>query len=252
MQPAPSGLVADRRGAVIRVAVVAVALMVSASCGSGSGALGVSAAASLTDVVDALESASGIDVDANLAGSSTLAEQLLDGFDADVFLTADATTMDRVAAAGLLADEPRVFASNRLVLVTPVGNPGGVTNLDDAADPALLVGVCAAAVPCGRLAAGEFAAAGVDPAVDTEEPDVRALLAKVTAGELDLALVYATDAVAAGAGVEVIAESRLHLESTYEVGVLAAGDVTKARSFVAFLVGSSGRLILAAAGFGPP
>ena len=35
--------------------------------------------------------------------------------------------------------------------------------------------------------------AGVTPAIDTNEPDVRALLTKIEAGELDAGITYVTD-----------------------------------------------------------
>ena len=38
-----------------------------------------------------------------------------------------------------------------------------------------------------------LANAGVTPSIDTNEPDVRALLTKIEAGELDAGIVYQTD-----------------------------------------------------------
>jgi hypothetical protein len=58
------------------------------------------------------------------------------------------------------------------------------------------VALCAPEVPCGAAAEQVFAAAGVTPAPDTLEQDVRAALAKVVLGEVDAALVYRTDVLA--------------------------------------------------------
>ena len=59
-------------------------------------------------------------------------------------------------------------------------------------------------MPCGAAAQKVFAAAGVTAKPDTQEEDVKAALTKVQLGEVDAALVYATDVQAAGAKVEGI------------------------------------------------
>ena len=48
-------------------------------------------------------------------------------------------------------------------------------------------------MPCGAAAAQVFEAAGITAVPDTEEEDVRAALTKVQLGEVDAALVYASD-----------------------------------------------------------
>src|SRR5437588_4627536 len=61
----------------------------------------------------------GVGVDFDFAGSSELATQLTQGADADVFASADSAAMDTVTTAGLTATDPKNFASNTLVIVTP-------------------------------------------------------------------------------------------------------------------------------------
>src|SRR5699024_12091383 len=69
---------------------------------------------------------------------------------------------DRAVREGLVTGEPRDFATTVLTLITPPGNPAGVTGLDDSLDGARLV-VCADGVPCGNatrdLAAAEIGSA---------------------------------------------------------------------------------------------
>ena len=67
----------------------------------------------------------------------------------------------------------------------PAGNEAGVTGLDDFANADLLIGLCAEEVPCGEFGREALANAGVTPSIDTNEPDVRSLLTKVEAGDLD-------------------------------------------------------------------
>jgi molybdate transport system substrate-binding protein len=162
--------------------------------------------------------------------------------------------MDDVVAAGAVAGEPVVIATNDLQLVVPTGNPAAVRSLADLARDDVLVGLCAAGVPCGDLARRALDAADVEATVDTEEPDVRALLAKVAAGELDAGIVYRTDVAAAGErveGIELPADAQQ--VTRYPVAVLAGSAVPAAAvAFVAFVGSARGRAILASHGFGPP
>ena len=109
-------------------------------------------------------------------------------------------------------------------------------------------------MPCGDLARQALAAAGVQPEVDTEEPDVRSLLTKLAAGELDGGIVYRTDVVAAGADVEgVPIPSEYNAVGSYPIAVLSGALEPEAgESFVAFVLGGEGQAILAAHGFGAP
>ena len=229
--------------------------------GSGAGPDGrilVSAAASLTDAFEALardfEAAHpGSDVTLNLAGSSALRTQILEGAPADVFASADTPTMDQVVQAAAVAGEPRIFARNRLQIVVPRGNPGRVSGLSDLAREELLVGLCARDVPCGALAREALARAGVTPSLDTEEPDVRALLTKVALGELDAAVTYVTDVRASDAveGIDIPPDQ--NVEAAYPVAVLSgAPNPELARAFVDYLLSPEAGDVLRRYGFSPP
>lgn len=229
------------------------------ACGGSSGAgdeVRVAAAASLTEVVDDVgaelsSSAPLLRVRPDIGASPTLARQILDGSPVDVFLAADEHAMGTVDDAGL-AGPVVTFATNRLAIAVPPGNPGGLTGLDDFARPDLVLGRCAAEVPCGRLAVAELDDAHIADRTDTEEPDVRTLLAKVVAGELDGALVYVTDLVAARSGVDEIADPRLDRTSRYQAAPVEGGDATAARRFLEILTGPAGRASLERRGFGIP
>lgn len=223
------------------------------------GDLLVSAAASLTEAFGEMAAAfgtahPGVSVRLNLAGSATLRAQILEGAPADVFASADRANMERVAAAGEAAGEPVLFARNLLAIAVPAGNPAGVTGLGDLGREEILVGLCARGVPCGDFARAVLDRAGVTPAPDTEEPDVRALLTKVALGELDAAVVYVTDVRAAGGAVEGIAiPDTENVTADYPVAVLAgAPHPVAARAFVDFVLSPSGRAILARHGFAAP
>lgn len=219
----------------------------------------VFAAASLTDAFAEMGAAfeaehPDVTVALDLAGSATLRTQILEGAPADVFAPADESHMAVLAEAGALAAPPEVFATNRMIVAVPAGNPGGVLGLDDFARSDLLLGLCADGVPCGDLARTVLATAGVEPSLDTEEPDVRSLLTKIGAGELDAGIVYVTDVRGRDDLVDGVAIADAdNVVARYPIAVLreaAAPDAGAA--FVAFVLSAPGRAILAAHGFGVP
>jgi len=219
----------------------------------------VLAAASLTDafgqVARSFEAAHpGVSVDLSFGPSSGLATSITEGAPADVFAAASPASMEVVVEAGAADGPPHDFARNALELAVPEGNPGGVRGLEDLGRGELLVGLCAEEVPCGQLASRVLERAGVVAAVDTEEADVRALLAKLVAGELDAGLVYETDVRAAGGDVEGIPLAAGDEGGTsYPIVALAeAGSPEQADAFVGLVRSAAGRRILADAGFRAP
>jgi molybdate transport system substrate-binding protein len=222
------------------------------------GTITVFAAASLTEVFGELETAfeqrhPSADVVLNFGGSGALATQITAGAPADVFAAASEEPMTTVADAAD-ADPPSIFATNTLELVVPAGNPGGVTALDDLADPGLAVALCDPSVPCGAATVAVLRHAEVVAAPDTLEEDVRAVLTKIELGEADAGLVYLTDVVAAAGSVEgIVVPEAADVVSRYPIAVMsAAPNPEGARAWAAFVLSADGRAALAAAGFGSP
>jgi molybdate transport system substrate-binding protein len=156
--------------------------------------------------------------------------------------------------AGEVAGDPETFVTNLLQIAVPAGNPGGVTGLDDFGRDDLLIGLCAEDVPCGEFGREALEKAGVTPAVDTNEPDVRALLTKIEAGELDAGITYATDVMSAAGAVEgVDIPDELNVVARYPIAVLAgAPNPEAAEAFVAFVLSEEGQGILREYGFASP
>lgn len=224
-----------------------------------SGDLVVFAAASLTDSFETLGedfTAANPDVTVafNFAGSSALAQQIISGAPADVFAAASPATMQTVVDAGGNADEPEVFVTNTLQIAVPPGNPAGVAGLADFADPERTIALCAAEVPCGAASERVFSAAGLTPAPDTLEQDVRAALSKVELGEVDAALVYRTDVLVAGDGVEGIDfPEAAEAVNDYPIAVLSeAPNGEAAQAFVDYVLSEEGLQVLTDAGFEAP
>lgn len=217
----------------------------------------VFAAASLTEVFTQIgadfETVSGSTVTFNFGSSAMLATQINAGAPADVFAAASPDTMKTVTDAGG-ASAPADFVANTLQIAVPKGNPAMITGLADFADENRTLALCASQVPCGAAAEKVFAAAGVTPKPDTLEQDVKATLAKVAADEVDAALVYRTDVLAATDDVEGIdfPESASAV-NTYPIAVLSAAKAPEAaQAFVDYVRSPQGRAVLDRAGFAQP
>lgn len=250
-----------RRAAVLLVAVAGM----TAACSTGSGpreaaddrTLQVLAAASLTEVFDTLAE----DFEADHAGvtvvpvygsSSTLAAQVQEGAPADVLATADLESMRTVVEAGR-ATGSTPFATNRLVLVTPPDDPGGIGAFRDLSRTGVTFVACVGTAPCGKLSAHLLEANDVTNEPRSYEVDVKAVLAKVTSGEADAGLVYATDAQAADDAVRTIpVPGSARTPTSYAIAVVEqARSPALARDWVDLVRSARGREVLADAGFGP-
>ena len=232
--------------------------------------LTVFAAASLTDAFSSIEQAyeaqhPDVDVVLNLAGSQHLAQQLRLGAPGDVFASADPVQMDVAVEAGRVApDAPQPFARNRLVVVTPRGNPAGVERLADLARPGMRIVLADEAVPAGRYARQvlEKATGGSGYSADFQEQalgnvvsfeqNVRAVLTKIELGEADAGVVYATDARRSEQIHRLPIPGSLNVTATYPIAPVRDGPHAEAASsFVRFVLGARGQQILVRHGFVP-
>lgn len=191
----------------------------------------------------------------NFAGSSDLVTQITEGAPADVFASADLNNMTKITDASLNTGEPVVFATNIAEIIVGAGNPMGVTGVEDLADPTdLIVVQCAPEVPCGSYAEKIYENAGITVTPASFEENVKAVVTKVTLGEADAGIVYATDVTAAGEdaeGVEIPAD--INVVAEYPIAPLAdAPNADGAQAFIDFVLSEQGRKILASYGFLAP
>jgi molybdate transport system substrate-binding protein len=230
----------------------------SSTAARTAGNLTVLAAASLTESFTQLgkdfeATHPGTTITFSFGSSAALATQINAGAPADVFAAASDATMRMVTETGH-ANQPVPFASNTLEIAVPQGNPGNVTGLHDFADAGLRIALCANQVPCGAAAAKVFELAGIAPQPDTLETDVKATLQKVRLGEVDAALVYRTDVIAAGEEVEGIefAEAAQAANSYPITALQPSKDPELTQSFVDHVLSPSGQAVLRKAGFDQP
>jgi molybdate transport system substrate-binding protein len=194
----------------------------------------------------------GVHVRFSFGASSALAQSITQGAPADVFASASQATMKTASAD--IEGTATTFAKNTLQIAVPSGNPGNVTGLADFAKDPLKIALCAKQVPCGSAAVKVFATAGITPKPDTYEQDVKAALSKVELGEVDAALVYRTDVIAAGPKVRGIDFSEsLKAVNDYPIGVLTkAPNHDAGAAFTQLVLSKRGQDALTGAGFQRP
>jgi molybdate transport system substrate-binding protein len=134
----------------MRAVSLALLALVSTSCSESAATerkTMVFAAASLTAPFEALAMEfegehADADLELHFAGTPQLVLQIREGAPADVFASADEANMRKVVDDGRVAGAPRVFARNRLAIVTRKGNPKGIRALADLAREDLSVVLC--------------------------------------------------------------------------------------------------------------
>jgi molybdate transport system substrate-binding protein len=148
-----------------------------------------------------------------------------------------------------------VFAANALTIVVKPGNPEHVKSLADLTDLDV-VSLCADAVPCGKYAQQVLTQAGVTIPPDkiTKGADVKTTLSAVSTGDADAAIVYTTDAKAAGASVRAVRiPAWLNVYAIYPIAPLTASpNADLADAFVKYTVSPAGEKTLRSFGFLPP
>ena len=234
----------------MRLAVALVAALLLGGCGGADddAPLTVFAASSLSDVIEPLAP----DARFNFAGSDELATQIREGAEADVFAAASTHYPDDLHAEDLV-ERPRVFATNRLVLIASDPSIRAVADLER---PGVKLVVAADSVPVGAYTRDALMRLGHEPLLGravSEEDDVKGVLSKVELGEADAGFVYATD-VGDRADVHVTELPRAAQPLIeYSVAVVRESPRrAEAERFVRRLLGRDGQRRLRERGFGPP
>jgi molybdate transport system substrate-binding protein len=247
-----------RRFAVMLIAGVALAAQPAQSQTT----VTVFAAASLTDslksVADAYKARTGLDVTLSFGASSTLARQIDQGAQADIFFSADTDWMDFLQKNGHLKDATRKdLLGNQLVLIAasdakPAPRIAPHFDLAGALGDGKLALADPASVPAGKYAKAALTALGVWDSVAlkvAQAENVRVALEYVSRGEAPYGIVYATDAkVAPNVRVAGTFPESTHPAIVYPVA-LTKNATPAARNFLAFLSSVQARAIFEKAGF---
>jgi molybdate transport system substrate-binding protein len=260
-----------RERMVRRVLAVLVLAALAAACSSSSSArassgsttqLTVFAASSLTKAFTQIGQDfhtvnPDVTVTFNFGSSTDLASQIQSEGTADVLASASGTAMDTAASDPGVTDRTN-FATNQLVIITPPDDPAGVGSIQDLAKPGVKLVLGAEGVPVGDYARQALDDAGISKqalanVVSNEEDDV-SVVGKITTGEADAAIVYASDVAATGDTVRSVQiPDDVNVTASYPAAVVAGtAHPDQARSFVDYVGGTEGQDVLKQFGFGPP
>lgn len=235
-----------------RVAAVVLtgALLIASGCRHDD-TLTVSVAASLQEAAACVDAPP---FRLNVGGSAHLAQQILQGAPVDLFLSASLDELETLRDADRLLGEPVPIARNQLIVAMPRDRepPARWQDLDDArfarigiADPTL--------APAGRYAVQILQASGqyetlksrLIPAADVVH--ARTLLRM---GEVDIAMIYATDLPPDDRQLVAVDLPAVDLPSiVYGAGVIREGNTDAARRWLERLLSPEGRACLAELGF---
>ncbi|MGI5837096.1 MAG: molybdate ABC transporter substrate-binding protein [Chloroflexota bacterium] len=266
--PAPSP------AATVNPAISAAASPTAATVPVSSGQpkkLTVFAASSLTESFTELATgfsakAEGAKVTYNFGGSNQLRTQIEQGAAADVFASANEKEMDTLVKAGLIEGVPSIFAKNRLVVITPKGNPGKVEKLQDLGREGLKIVVAGPNVPVGNYMLQMLDKMNADPTygsgfkekfmknVISEETNVKQVVAKVQLGEGDAGVVYGTDVTAKVAPEVQMIEVPDAFNVTAQYPIAPTKDAKEkelAQAFVQFLLSDEGQQVMKRYNFAP-
>ncbi|MBI3428657.1 MAG: molybdate ABC transporter substrate-binding protein [Actinobacteria bacterium] len=191
----------------------------------------------------------GVKVIFSFLASSTLAAQINSGAPADVFAAASEADM---ALAKSRVPRVTLFASNRIVLATPMGNSFNISKFSDLDKPGVKWIQCAHSAPCGLAADRALLANGrIKSKPVSLEAKVSSVVTKLVSKEVDAAFIYHTDYVANSQALKEIQFKDIEVGTTrYPIGIVKDGaHKGLAKEFIALVLSATGRKTLAEAGF---
>lgn len=240
------------------------AMAPQAMAAEASAAVIVSAAASTTNVMQALgqdfeNRYPGVPLTFNFGASGNLLVQIAQGAPVDIFITASVKDMDQAQEKGLIdMQSRRTFAENTLVLAKPIHSTIPLSGLGDLSSAQVeRIGIGKPeSVPAGRYGKEALRAAGLWEAVQGKlifGSSVRQVLDYLRRGEVDAAMIYATDARIAKEQVTVVANLEVRDRILYPAALVRASlNGKQARLFLDYLATEAARAILAEHGFLAP
>jgi molybdate transport system substrate-binding protein len=209
----------------------------------------------ITELAQNYTDETGIKVQVSVAGTSTLAWQIQHGAPADIFISANKSWVDHLLNRNLLdPNSVSVIAENAMVLVARTGADARVSVLEGHWNSNSLI----ATAMIGSVPAGIYAKEVLDhynlwdrlhnQVVQTD--NVRSALRLVELGQVDLGLVYFSDAVASK-DVQIVERlpARSHSSIEYHAALVGTNSNRDAQNFYDVLVSDRFAGILLTNGF---
>ena len=233
------------------------------SCARRDVKLLIGAAASLTDVIQALaviyEAANqNVTLEFTFASSGALQTQIEEGAPIDIFFSAALTQMNNLEEQGLIYGKSRNLLKNSIALIVPIDSQAAIKNFRDVSSDAVqVIGLGdPQSVPGGTRAYEAFTYLGIaDEVYGTGRAvlahDIRTVLTWVEMGVVDAGVVFMTDAITSSRiRVVEVADSAWHAPSVNPVGIIASRPHTQeAKRFIDFLFSNEARAVFEQHGF---
>ena len=233
----------------LRAALV-IALALGLAAPSAASALNVYAASSLREVFTQIDAKQTY----NFAASNTLQLQIERGADADVFAAASTQEPQALFKKGK-CDRPVTFATNKLVLLVPKGNPGKIRSVFALRAGGRKLAIGSKGVPIGDYTRALLRRLGLSKVLTSNtvsnESSVANVVSKVALGSADAGFAYVTDGKIASAKVQSIRLPR-YAQPPVRYQMCRVKPGAQATAFVNAVRSNRGRGLLRAAGFGLP
>ncbi len=231
-------------------------------CQTSNETVTISVASSLQDVMTALIENYQIThpdavINLNTGGSNTLKLQITQGFDVDLYISADPQDVQMLAEKQYVK-KSQSFATNHVILVT---NNDNITSLKDLALPDISMILAEDSVPIGKYGLEiltrydekepDFLAKSLSNVVSYEQ-NVRQVVLKLGLKEADAGFVYETDlAVSTTHPLRVVPlPVDEQLMSSYELALLTEGSGNdEAVAFYEYLLSEKAKEVLVKYGF---
>lgn len=208
----------------------------------------VAAAASLANVTEEITlayraAAPNVKLTFTYASSGSLQTQIEQGAPIDVFISAASRQMDALDNQSLLLEDSRIdLLQNKIVLVTPSSSQLNLQSFDDlTSDKVKMVAYGdPSSVPAGQYAQEVLISLNIAEALAPKtnySTDVRQVLTWLQSGNVDVGIVYATDAASAK-NIKIVCEAPQGSvgDIVYPVAITAgSSQIAAAQAFIDFL-----------------
>ena len=257
----------DRRTFIASAAALGLSACAEGAGGGDAAAkpqLSVFAAASLTEALqEASPQFDKAEVLLTLGSSGKLRDQIKEGAQADVFISAAQKQMDQLAELGLIDEASRFdILENKVVLVVPEGNPAGIESFEDLATHLeagdILFAMGNQEVPVGAYTLKIFEYFGLSEedlaarGIITYGSDVKEVTTFITEATADAGVIYRSVAFSAGLAEMDVATEEMCGKVVYPAAVLADSSRPElAASYLQFLCNDVGRAAFERVGFTP-
>jgi len=238
----------------------------------------VFAAASMTETLTELGNAymaehEDVEIIFNFDSSGTLKNQIQEGADCDIFISAGQKQMDQLDIHAdpaintesldfVLADNRFNILENKVALAVPEGNPAGIHSYDDLIaglkNGSILLAMGNADVPVGQYTQKILAHYKVSEEVlasarsITYGSNAKEVTTQISEAVVDCGIIYQTDAFSAGLTVVDTATAAMCGQVIYPAAVLNISEnADAARAFLQYLTGDAADAVFEAVGFTP-